>query len=107
LGYGAIDWVELGQIHWRVKEVSPDAPIDVVQHRTLDLIAELVRGGLVVVGSIDPAAYGFVAWDCAAEETLDRIRSVYVDRFDDASAWEWFCLLELTRSGTLLAKAIA
>ena len=57
LVYGTIDWIELGQIHWRVKEVSPDMPIDVVQQRTLELIAELVRGGLVVVGSIDTGAY--------------------------------------------------
>jgi hypothetical protein len=25
---------------------------------------------------------------------------------DDESAWEWFCLLELTRRGTVLAGAI-
>lgn len=106
LVYGTIDWVELGQIHWRIKEVSPDVPIDVVQQRTLELIAELVRGGLVVVGSIDTEAYGFVAWECSVEEALSRIRAVYVGRFDDEAAWEWFCLLELTRRGTVLAKAI-
>ena len=51
-------------------------------------------------------AYGFVAWECPAEESLSRIRAVYVDRFDDESAWDWFCLLELTRSGTVLARTI-
>jgi hypothetical protein len=106
LVYGTIDWVELGQIHWCVKEVSPDVPIDLVQQRTLELIAELVRGGLVVVGSIDTGAYGFVAWECPVEEAVSRISAVYVDRFDDESAWEWFCLLELTRRGTVLARAI-
>ena len=106
LVYGTIDWIELGQIHWRVKEVSPDVPIDVVQQRALELIAELVRGGLVVVGSIDTGAYGFVAWECTVEEALSRIRAVYVDRFDDESAWEWVCLLELTRRGTVLARTI-
>jgi hypothetical protein len=106
LVYGTIDWVELGQIHWRVKEVSPAVPIDLVQQRTLELIAELVRGGLVVVGSIDTGAYGFVAWECPVEEAVSRISAVYVDRFDDESAWEWFCLLELTRRGTVLARAI-
>jgi hypothetical protein len=106
LVYGTIDWIELGQIHWRVKEVCPDMPIDVVQQRTLELIAELVRGGLVEVGSIDTGAYGFVAWECSMEEALSRIRAVYVDRFDDESAWEWFCLLELTRRGTVLARTI-
>lgn len=104
--YGTIDWVELGQIHWRVKEVSPDAPVDTVQQRTLDLIAELVGGGLMVVGSIDSGAYGFVPWDCPVEEALARIRAAYVDRYDDAAGWEWFCLLELTRQGTVLANAI-
>jgi hypothetical protein len=106
LVYGTVDWVELGQIHWRVKEVSPDTPVDVVQQRTLELIAELVRGGLMVVGSIDTEAYGFVAWECPVEEAVSRIRAVYVDRFDDESAWEWFCLLELTRNGTVLARTI-
>lgn len=106
LVYGTIDWVELGQIHWRVKEVSPDAPIDVVQQRTLELIAELIRGELVLVGSIDTSLYGFVAWECSAEEAINRIRAVYVDGFDDESVWEWFCLLELTRRGTVLARAI-
>jgi hypothetical protein len=106
LVYGTIDWVELGQIHWHVKEVSPDMPNDVVQQRTLELIAELVRGGLVVVGNIMTEAYGFVAWECPVEEALNRIRAVYVDRFDDEPAWEWFCLLELTRRGTILARTI-
>ena len=106
LVYGTIDWVELGQIHWRVKEVSPEMPVDVVQQRTLELIAELVRGGLMVVGSIDTGAYGFVAWECSLEEALSRVRAVYVDRFDDEPAWEWFCLLELTRRGTVLARTI-
>ncbi|OBA98131.1 hypothetical protein A5662_16390 [Mycobacteriaceae bacterium 1482268.1] len=106
LVYGTIDWVELGQIHWRVKEVSPDAPIDTVQQRTLDLISELVSGGLMVVGSIDTGAHGFVPWDCSVAEALSRIRSVYVDRYDDTAGWEWFCLLELTRQGTVLAGAI-
>jgi hypothetical protein len=89
--YGTIDWVELGQLHWRVKEVSPGMPIDVVRQRTLQLIAELVRGRLVVVGSIDTANPGLVAWEY---------------RFDDEPAWEWFCLLELTRRGTVLARTI-
>jgi hypothetical protein len=106
LVYGTIDWIELDQIHWRVKEVSPDTPIDVIQQRTLDLIADLVRGGLAVVGDIDTAAYGFVAWNCSLEESLDRIRAVYVDKYDDTSGWDWFCLLELTRRGTVLAEAI-
>jgi hypothetical protein len=103
---GTIDWVELGQIHWGVKEVSSDMPIDVVKRRTLELIVELVRGGLVVVGSIDTGAHGFVAWACSVDEAVSRIRAVYVDRFDDESAWEWFCLLELTRRGTVLARSI-
>ncbi len=42
----------------------------------------------------------------SVEEALARIRAVYVDRYDDVAGWEWFCLLELTRQGTVLAKAI-
>jgi hypothetical protein len=104
--YGTIDWIELAQIHWRVKEVSPGEPAAVLQRRTLELIADLVRGGLAEVGAFGSESFGFVPWGGSLEATLSRIRSVYVDEYDDANAWEWYCMLELTRKGQLLARAI-
>jgi hypothetical protein len=106
LVYGTIDWVELGQIHWRVSEVSPGEPVPLLQQRTLELIADLVRGGLARLGSISSNALGFVPWDCSLDDALNRIRSVYIVDYDDSNAWEWFCLLELTRRGELVARSI-
>jgi hypothetical protein len=106
LVYGTIDWIELGQVHWRVSEVSPDEPSTVLQQRTLELIADLVRGGLARLGAFSGDAPGFVAWDCSLDDAVDRIRSVYVDDYDDSNAWDWFCLLELTRRGELVARSI-
>lgn len=106
LVYGTIDWVELGQIHWRVSEVSPGEPVPVLQQRTLELIADLVRGGLARLGAISSDTRGFVEWACSLDDALNRIRSVYVVDYDDSSAWEWFCLLELTRRGELVARSI-
>lgn len=103
---GTIDWVELGQVHWRVKEVSPDVPIEVVQRRTLQLIAELVDEELVVIGQIENHADGLVPWNCSLDEALGRIRAIYVDRYDETAMWEWCCLLELTRLGAALAWEI-
>ncbi|WP_164478446.1 class III extradiol ring-cleavage dioxygenase family protein [Mycolicibacterium stellerae] len=104
--YGTIDWVELGQIHWRVKEVSPDVPIEVVQQRTLQLIAELVEEELAVIGQIEKNADGLVPWNCSLEVALSRIRAFYVDRYDETAMWEWCCLLDLTRLGEKLAWEI-
>lgn len=103
--YGTTDWIELGQIHWRVVEVSPDLSPAVLQQRTLELIADLVRGGLAEIGAFGSGAFGFVPWDGSLEEKLSRIRSVYVDEYDN-DAWDWYCMLELTRRGELLARSI-
>ncbi len=104
--YGTIDWIELGQIHQRVTEVSPGESPAVLQQRTLELIGDLIRGGLVEVGSFGSGTRGFVAWQGSPDDELSRIRSVYVDGYDDIDLWEWYCALELTRKGELLARAI-
>ena len=49
---------------------------------------------------------GFVPWLGSPDETLSRIRSVYVDGYDNTDVWEWYCLLELTRKGELFARAM-
>ncbi|MGH3674554.1 MAG: hypothetical protein ACRDU5_02230 [Mycobacterium sp.] len=104
--YGTIDWIELGQIHWRVKEVSPGEPAAVLQQRTLELIADLIGGGLAGIGSIGSGGRGFMPWEGSLEEKLSRIRSVYVDGYDNTDVWYWYCVLELTRKGELFARAI-
>ena len=89
-----------------MSEVSRGEPVPLLLQRTLELIADLVRGGLARLGAISSNRLGFVPWDCSLDDALNRIRSVYIVDYDDSSAWEWLCLLELTRRGELLARTI-
>ena len=107
LVYGTIDWIELGQIHWRCQEVSPDEPSDgaAAADSRADRRPRSWRASRDLAPSAGDAP-GFVAWDCSLDDALSRIRSVYVDDYDDMDVWDWFCLLELTSRGELLARAI-
>lgn len=59
----------------------------------------------VPVGVVGDLPDGSVPqWDWPLAQAAARVLDV--DRFDDESVWEWFCLLELTRRGTVLARAI-
>ena len=58
------------------------------------------------LGAFSGEALGFVPWDCSLDDALNRVRSVYVNDYDDSNAWDWYCVLELTRKGELLARSI-
>ena len=58
------------------------------------------------MGSFGSGGRGFVPWEGSLEEKLSRIRSVYIDGYDNTDVWEWYCVLELTRKGELFARAI-
>jgi hypothetical protein len=90
-----------------VKKVSPVEPDPVLQQRTLELIADLVTGGLAEVGALGGSgSRGFVPWESSPDEKLSRIRSGYVNEYDKPEIWEWYCVLELTRRGELFARVI-
>jgi len=103
---GLIDWVALERIHSRVARENEGAPLAVVQEKVLDLIRSLVSEGLFEVGDLAGEDGRFGAWRTTLDESIDRIRDVYVNNFADESAWWFCCWLDLTDEGQKIAEAI-
>ena len=95
LGWGLIDWVELDRIHQYVAEENVGQPISVIQSKTLELIESLVSDGMFVLGEVK-RDIGFIAWNTSLDESIQRIRDVYVTNFNDPNTWMWFCWLNAT-----------
>ena len=106
LGWGLIDWVELDRIHQYVVEENVGQPISVIQSKTLELIRSLVSDGMFVLGDVK-RNLGFTAWNTSLDESIQRIRDVYVTNFHDENTWMWFCWLGATEKGLEAAKALA
>lgn len=104
--WGQVDWIELERIHDFVVQENPTAPLSVVQDKTLEVIRSVVSDGLCLIGSVAGRVNRFTAWDMPLADSLQRIRSEYVDRFEDTRRWPWFCWLELTEEGNRVAEAL-
>jgi hypothetical protein len=103
---GLIDWVALDRIHKYVARENSGESVSVIQDKTLDLIGSLASDGLFDVGDLTGPGNRFVAWKTPVNDSIERIREVYVMRFDDQNTWPWFCWLELTEKGQRVAEAI-
>ena len=104
--WGLVDWVELDRIHRFVAQESPGKLLSVVQTRTLDLIRSLVTDGLFELGDLATPNHRFAAWDAPLDESLHRIRDLYVNQYDDGGAWWFYCWLDATEKGLKAAEAI-
>jgi hypothetical protein len=102
---GLIDWVALERVHSRVARENSGEPLSVIQNKTLDLIRSLVSDGLFEVGDLRTGDGRFGAWDTSLDESIQRIREVYVNKFDDEPAWWFVCWLDLTEIGQQVAEA--
>jgi len=103
---GLIDWVALCSVHGDVAEGNPGEPLAVVQDKVLDLIRSLVTDGLFELGDLATPDHRFGAWDAPLDESIQQIRDVYVNQFDDDPEWWFYCWLKLTEKGRKLAEAI-
>jgi hypothetical protein len=103
---GLTDWVELGQVHSYVERAHPGASLAEIQAETLGLVRALADEGLFLIGDLSEPGGRFVAWKTSPEDSLQRIRSEYVDRFDVEDSWPWYCWLDLTTEGDRIAHAI-
>ena len=103
---GLVDWVALDRIHWDVIQENQRAPLSVVQNKTLELIRSLVDEGLAELGDLASEDGEFTAWDSSLDESIDRIRSVYVAHFHDENVWPWYAWLNLTEQGDRVAQEI-
>jgi hypothetical protein len=103
---GLIDWVALERVHWIVAGENAGEPLAVIQDKVLDLIRSLVTDGLFEVGDLTPDDGRFRAWDTTLDESIKRIREVYMTKFADEPEWWFYCWLESTEEGQRVAAAI-
>jgi hypothetical protein len=103
---GLIDWVALERVHSRVARENAGESLAVIQDKVLDLIRSLVTDGLVELGDLATGNGRFGAWNTPLDESIERIRDVYVNQFDDDPAWWFYCWLDLNEKGQLAAEAI-
>jgi hypothetical protein len=103
---GLVDWVALDRIHWDVAQANVGAPLSVIQKKVLELISSLVNEGLFALGDLTGTEGQFAPWDCPIDESIKRIRGVYVDNFDEQNVWPWYCWLDLTEKGARVAYEI-
>jgi hypothetical protein len=103
---GLIDWVPLSQVHGVVEQEHPGEPLAVIQDKVLDLIRSMVADGLFELGDLATADHRFGAWDAPLDESIQQIRDVYVNQFDDDPAWWFYCWLCPTEKGLKAARAI-
>lgn len=101
---GLTDWAELGRIHSYVEGANPGASLTAIQDETLGLIRALADEGLVLIGDLTGPGRRFVAWKTSLPDSLRRIRSEYVDKYDDKDNWPWYCWLDLTAEGEQVAQ---
>src|SRR4051794_4783473 len=97
--WGLVDWVELERVHDVIAQANPTDSVSVVQYKTLELIRSLVSERVFLVGDLNGPDHRFAAWNCTLDESLQRIRGEYVDRFEDTRTWPWYCWLDLTDEG--------
>jgi hypothetical protein len=53
---------------------------------------------MIVLGDVKRGV-GFTAWPTSLDESIQRIRDVYVTNFRDENTWMWFCWLDATGKG--------
>jgi hypothetical protein len=100
---GLVDWVSLERVHYEVAHARGEAPLSDVQAETMKLINSLVGEGLFVLGNLTDKGVSFIAWDTPLPASIQRLREVYIDGFDDPDSWQWFCWLDLTQHGEKVA----
>lgn len=105
LRWGLDDWVELDRVHLCVSQDNAGQPASVIQNKTLELIRSLVSDGMFVVGDVTRGV-GFTRWHTFLDESMQRIRDVYVQNFQDANTWMWCVWLDATEEGEQVARAL-
>lgn len=103
---GLVDWVALDHIHWDVAQENQGSPLTVVQTKTLELIRSLVDEGLAELGDLASQDGAFTPWNSSLDESIERIRNVYVAHFHDENVWPWYAWLNLTEEGDRVAQEI-
>lgn len=104
---GAVDDVlPLAAVSSSVTQWNPSASLPEIQNETLAMIHSLVTEGLFVLGAMTGEGRRWEPWDEPLEESMHKIAEVYLNRYDDPSAWIWFAWMKLTDEGQKAAQAL-
>lgn len=106
--------VDLGSVHWYVKQDHPKTPfpesdgetLSEVQNESLSLVRSLLNEGLFEVGDFSDKSGDFVAWDTPLDESMKRIYKLYVTYFREKLGWPYEVWLKLTDKGLPVARAV-
>lgn len=103
---GAADEVDLGMVDFYVTRWNPSASLPEIQNETLAVIRSLVSDGLFVLGAMSGEGRRWEPWDEPLDESMRKIAEVYLNRYDDPSAWIWYAWMKLTEEGQKAAQAL-
>lgn len=103
---GLDDWLSLSAIHSRVAESYPSRPLTETQSVTLETIHMLVRQELAQLGQLSELTGRFRAYEMPIGECLKDLENAYIAYFYDASAWAWWCWLQLAEKGETVARSL-
>ena len=100
---GLVDWVPLERVHYEVAQANGGAPLQDVQSQALNLIDTLLGEGLFVIGNLIDNGSRFERWDTPLAASIQRLRDMYIDGYNDPDTWQWACWLDLTTKGEQIA----
>jgi hypothetical protein len=104
---GLMDAISLGEVHtaFMYENHKPKRPLQEAQTLTLDMVQELVRDGLFILGV--PTRRGdFEAWDLPLDVAMSKIEDAYIKNFDDRWGWTTMVWLFATDKGENLAREL-
>ncbi|WP_236055996.1 hypothetical protein [Mycobacterium sp. SM1] len=103
---GTADCVDLSMVDSSVTRQHPSASLAEIQNETLAVIRSLVSDGLFVLGAMSGEGGRWEPWDEPLEESMRKIAEVYLNHYDDPSAWIWYAWMKLTDEGRKAAQAL-
>jgi len=103
---GTADCVDLSMVDSYVTRQNPSASLPEIQNETLAVIRSLVSDGLFVLGAMSGEGGRWEPWDQPLEKSMRKIAEVYLNRYDDPSAWIWYAWMKLTDEGQKAAHAL-
>ncbi|WP_099024088.1 hypothetical protein [Mycolicibacterium palauense] len=103
---GLIDWVPLQRLNTTLPRNIRHESTSMIQRRVIELIRSLVDGGLAELGDLNGPDDRFAPWRFPLDESIDRIRRVYVDHFAEDTIWPWYAWLNLAAKGEAAAQRI-
>jgi hypothetical protein len=96
---GLADWLPLAHVDSRIAREHPLKSLVEQQDLALDTIRSLVSDDLMQLGDLTGEDGRLRVWETPLDESMQRIRDMYVDQYGDASAWLFRFWLNQRRGG--------